>query len=139
LSEVGIAVDDRGQLSYFNSLPFEKVVRFYIVENFSTSTIRAFHGHKIEEKYLLVVSGSAIVVIAKLDEDELSSPKRHVLSARNPQLLFIPKRHANGFRALEPSTKLIFFSTSTVEQSQIDDHRFPYDYFGKELWEVQSR
>ena len=148
----GIAIDDRGVLSYLNVAPLEKVRRLYAIENFSTDTVRAFHGHAIEEKQVLVVSGSAIVVVAKMSGDfstpmtcdklralKLEDPKRFVLSGRATQMLLVPAGYANGFRALEPSTKIIFFSTTTIEQAASDDYRFPYDYFGKDIWEVEPR
>ena len=65
----------------------------------------------------------------------MSSP----LSDRNPKILFIPPKHANGFRCLENDTRIIFFSTSSLEESEGDDYRFPFDYWGKEIWEVQNR
>jgi dTDP-4-dehydrorhamnose 3,5-epimerase-like enzyme len=135
----GLAIDDRGTLAYLNTAPLEKTVRLYAVENFSTDTIRAFHGHKIEEKILFVASGSAIVVLAPMNEDKLEHYTRYTLSGRSPSLLRIPAGYANGFRALEPNTKLLFFSSVTLEQAKTDDYRFPYDYFGKEIWEVESR
>jgi len=46
----GIAVDDRGTLTFANDFNFYGVKRFYQVQNFSTSTIRAFHGHLNEAK-----------------------------------------------------------------------------------------
>ena len=56
----GLAVDDRGTLTFANSFDFAGVKRFYQVENFSTETIRAFHGHKKEGKYVYGARGSAI-------------------------------------------------------------------------------
>lgn len=136
----GFSIDDRGTLTYINTAPLEKMVRLYVIENFSTDTIRAFHGHKIEEKVLFVVSGSAIVVLAPMNkEGGIESYEKYVLSGRSPSLLCIPAGYANGFRALEPNTKLLFFSSVTLEQAKPDDYRFPYDYFGKEIWEVESR
>src|SRR5271155_5872412 len=97
----GCAVDDRGTLSYLDDqLPFWKMRRFYVVENFSTETIRAFHGHKVEEKFVFVVSGSALVAIARMVEDGLGELKRFTLSDRKQQVLHVPAGYANGFRAL---------------------------------------
>lgn len=148
----GTAIDDRGVLSYLNVAPLEKVKRLYAIENFSTDTVRAFHGHAIEEKQVLVVSGAAIVVVAKMSGDftapmtcdklqalKLEDPKRFVFSRMVPQMLLIPAGYANGFRALEPGTKIVFFSTTTIQEAATDDYRFPYDYFGKEIWEVEPR
>jgi dTDP-4-dehydrorhamnose 3,5-epimerase len=62
----GIAVDDRGMLSFCNGFNFKDVKRFYMVENFAPGFVRAWHGHKEEGKYVTVVSGSAIIGLVDL-------------------------------------------------------------------------
>lgn len=141
--EGGIAVDDRGQLTFANDFSFENIKRFYIVENFSTDTIRAFHGHERESKYALVVSGSAIIAAVHMDDKKTPNKGnqvfRYVLSARKPSILFIPSGYANGIRSLENNTKIIFFSTSSIEESKGDDYRFPHNYWGEDIWNVENR
>ncbi|MGB2677016.1 MAG: dTDP-4-dehydrorhamnose 3,5-epimerase family protein [Candidatus Acidiferrum sp.] len=139
----GFAVDDRGQVSFVNGFAFDSVRRFYLVENFSSEVVRAFHGHLKEEKFVLVVSGSAVVAAVPIDNPVNPSrdakPQRFVLSDRQPKILFIPAGYANGFRALEPGSKIMFFSTATLEESAKDDYRFPYDHWGKDVWQVEFR
>jgi len=139
----GLAVDDRGVVSFVNDFRFQNVKRFYQVQNFSTSTIRAFHGHKNEGKYVYVARGSAIIAVVELDDvknPSKSKPvQRFVLSDKKPAILFIPPCYANGFRPLEENTCILFFSTSTLEESKDDDYRFPADYWGKEIWQVENR
>ncbi|MDP2855926.1 MAG: dTDP-4-dehydrorhamnose 3,5-epimerase family protein [bacterium] len=143
LIEGGLAIDDRGQLTFANDFEFSNIKRFYMVENFSQDVIRAFHGHLKEKKYALVVSGSAIVVAVEMDDT--TKPKksnevhRFILSSKKPTILHIPAGYANGFRALEDNTKAIFFSTSSLEESKGDDYRFPYDYWGEDVWKVENR
>lgn len=141
--EGGVAVDDRGMLSFVNQFDFNGVKRFYMVENFSTHTIRAFHGHMKEAKFALVVSGSAIVAAVAMDDiknpNKTNQVHRFVLSAKKPGALYIPSGYANGFKPLENGTKIIFFSTATLEESKGDDYRFSSDYWGKEIWEVENR
>lgn len=143
LIEGGIAVDDRGQISFANGFDFAGVKRFYMIENFDTATVRAWHGHLKESKYVLVVQGSAVVGVVPMDSttepSRTATVKRFILSARKPGLLFIPAGCANGFRALEANTKIIFFSTTTLEESQGDDYRFPADYWGLSVWAVENR
>jgi len=138
----GFAVDERGKVTFCNDFNFKNVKRFYLLENSSTDIIRAFHGHLKEEKYMFVASGRAIICAIKLDDVEKPSKEnevhRFVLSARNPSVLYIPAGFANGFKALEENTKMIVFSTSSLEESQKDDYRFPYDYWGKDIWEVKN-
>jgi dTDP-4-dehydrorhamnose 3,5-epimerase-like enzyme len=139
----GFAVDDRGQVSFVNGFAFGSVQRFYLVENFSTQVVRAFHGHLKEEKFVLVVAGSAIVAAVRIDDpvrpDRQMKPHRFVLSDRQPQILHVPAGYANGFRPLEPGTKILFFSTATLEQAKSDDFRFPHDYWGRSVWAVEPR
>ena len=70
LLDGNVAVDDRGCLRFINEFNFEGVKRFYQVENFNTHTIRAFHGHMKEGKYVYVVSGSAIVCAVKMSDTQ---------------------------------------------------------------------
>ncbi|MCJ7648717.1 MAG: NAD-dependent epimerase/dehydratase family protein, partial [Candidatus Lokiarchaeota archaeon] len=129
LIDGGIAVDDRGSLSFVNDYNFYGVKRFYQVKNFSTTTIRAFHGHLREAKYVYVAEGSAIVAAVKLDNIEHPSKEevvhRYVLSDKKAQVLFIPPKFANGFRPLEENTRILFFSTASLEESKGDDYRYP--------------
>ena len=139
----GLAVDDRGQVSFVNGFAFEPIRRLYTVENFSTQVVRAFHGHVNEEKFVFVVSGAAIVAAVRF-EDPLNpnrdaKPHRFVLSDRKPQVLHVPAGYANGFRPLEPGTRIMFFSTATLEESVKDDYRFPHDHWGKDVWQVDFR
>lgn len=142
LLEGGVAVDRRGQVSFVNGFGFNGVVRFYMVENSAAEPIRAFHGHMKEAKYVFVPYGSALVAVVKLSDSKTPStlevPERFVLSAQKPSVLYIPGGYANGFRALEPNTKVIFFATASVEESKADDYRFPHDYWGTAVWDVEG-
>jgi hypothetical protein len=40
----GMVVDDRGWLSYINSMPFRKVKRIYMVGAHKQGFVRAWHG-----------------------------------------------------------------------------------------------
>ncbi len=139
----GLAVDDRGQVTFVNDFDFKDVKRCYMVENFSINTIRAWHGHQKEGKYVFVVSGSAIVAAVKMDNletpDKNNEVNRFILSDRQPSILYIPAGYANGFKSLEADTKIIFFSTSSLEESKGDDYRFPVDYWGNDVWSVENR
>ena len=140
----GVAIDDRGVLSYLNTAPFSKVKRMYMVENFNVNTIRAFHGHLFEEKIALVIAGAAIVNVSQMrivsgNIVGLDQPTRFVLADHNPQLLRIPAGYANGWKALLPNTKILFFSSTTMEEAKHDDYRWPWHYFAPSVWEVEHR
>ncbi len=137
----GVAVDDRGQVSFVNDFDFQGVKRFYAVENHARGFIRAWHAHKKEAKYVMVVKGAALVGAVKIDDwDNPSSDAqvhRHVLSAAAPAVLFVPAGYANGFMSLTEDTKILFFSTSSLEDSVGDDIR--YDARRWDPWTVEER
>jgi len=133
----GIAVDDRGLVKFVNDFDFKNVKRFYQVENHEKGFIRAWHGHKKEGKYIYVPRGSVMIGVANLDTEE---PKSYVLSDQTPRVLYVPPNHANGFMNLTDDAIIIFFSTSTMEETNGDDYRFPWNHFGgEEFWEVERR
>jgi len=139
----GLAVDDRGTVSFVNGFDFSDVKRFYKIENFSKNVIRAFHGHLKEGKYVYVAKGSIILGAVALDNvqnpSKTAKMNRFVLSGRKPNIVFIPAGYANGFRILEDDTQVLFFSTSTLDESKGDDYRFPADYWGNQVWEIENR
>lgn len=130
--------DRRGSVTFINDFTFRKIKRFYVVENVDTSIIRGFHGHMKEAKYTFVVSGRALLCTVYLDHpfhpSKINRVERFTLSSEQPTILYIPPRHANGFRALKKNTKIIFFSTLSLKDSLKDDYRFPPNYWGKEVW-----
>tara|TARA_Y100000310_G_C20588620_1_gene766756 strand:+ start:469 stop:882 length:414 start_codon:yes stop_codon:yes gene_type:complete len=130
----GVAVDDRGQLSFVNDFDFKDVKRFYMVENHEQGFIRAWHGHEREGKYVYVPSGAILIGAVKLETEEV---ERFVLSSSKPQVLYIPPGYANGFMNLQKNTKVIFFSTSTLEDSMGDDIRFEWDKWN--IWDIKKR
>ena len=138
-----LAVDDRGSLSFVNQFDFAQVKRFYQVENLDTQTVRAWHGHVKESKYVYVSAGSIILGYLKLDSftqpDWHLMPERVVLSAKKPQVVYIPGGYVNGFRALELGTKVIIYSTASLQDSRHDDYRFPYDFWDTRIWQVENR
>lgn len=137
----GLAVDDRGELGFVNDFNFEGVKRFYTVANHRQGFVRAWHGHKREAKYITAVSGAAVIGAVRVDNWDQPSRDvpvdRFVLSAHKPSVLYIPAGYANGFMSLTADLKLMFFSTTTLEQSQGDDFRFDARHW--DIWQVVER
>lgn len=139
--EGGLGVDDRGEVAFVNDFCFEGVKRFYVVSNHQAGFVRAWHAHHREAKYVMIVQGAAIVAAVAIDNWERPSKDaqihRYVLSAQKPAVVYIPSGHANGFMSLTADTKLIFFSTSTLEESRGDDVRYDARYW--DAWQVVER
>ena len=139
--EGGLALDDRGELSFVNDFDFSEVKRFYMVSNHEKGFVRAWHGHKYEAKYVMAVKGSALVGAVKVEGWENPSrtiwPTKYLLSDKKPEILFIPAGYANGFMTLSDDAKLIFFSTRSLKESEGDDYRYHFKHWN--IWEVVRR
>ena len=141
LLDGGLATDDRGTVAFVNGFDFAGVKRFYAVTNHRQGFVRAWHAHRREAKYVYVSRGAAIVAAVPIDDWETPSPSqpvfRHVLTASKPQVLFIPAGYANGFMSLTDDAVLMFFSTSTVDESRSDDVRYHARLWNP--WEAEER
>jgi dTDP-4-dehydrorhamnose 3,5-epimerase len=137
----GLAVDDRGTVSFVNDFNFPGVKRFYMVENHQPGFIRAWHGHRYESKYVLVIKGAALICAVAIDDWEKpardSKIWRYTLSEHTPAVLYIPAGYANGSMSLSPDAKIMYFSTSELAESLKDDIRFAADYWNP--WQIEQR
>jgi dTDP-4-dehydrorhamnose 3,5-epimerase len=136
-----IGIDDRGEVGFVNDFDFTGVKRFYTVRNHRRGFVRAWHAHRREAKYATVASGAALVGVVPIDDWEHPSKdlpvQRYVLSAHKPSVLYIPAGYANGFMSLTGDAMLMFFSTSTLDESKGDDIRFAARYW--DIWSVEER
>jgi dTDP-4-dehydrorhamnose 3,5-epimerase len=127
----GSFTDERGTIRFVNDFCFEDVKRFYFIKHPDTSVVRAWQGHQFEKKYFYPISGSFVVAWVKIDKFENPSdnliPEYHILSAKNSEILSVPKGYANGLKALEPNSELMIFSDLNLEESVNEKIRYPAD------------
>ena len=92
LLNAGSAIDDRGQIIFSNSFNFKNIKRFYVVSNHKSHFVRAWHGHKKENKYLIVVQGTALVCAVRISNWKKPNKDqpidKFILSEKKPKLLF---------------------------------------------------
>lgn len=130
--------DAKGTIQFANDFTFKKIKRFYHIILHDSFTIRAFHGHFIEEKYAYVTHGRVLLCVIPINDKQ--KPNKNVkifsfeMTSENPQVIHIPAGYANGMQALQKNSEIIFFSTLSLSESRQDDYRFPEDYWGMELW-----
>lgn len=142
LVEAGRAVDDRGALTFANDFELSNFKRFYFVQNHSQGFVRAWHGHKLERKAVIPIVGEFLVCAVKVDDWDNPNPEatvhRYVLSSTNPKILHIPAGYANGFMNLgHGENRLLFLSSSSLEESAADDIRFDSRLWNP--WQVEER
>lgn len=137
----GSAADDRGRVYFANEFDLADCRRMYITENYAQGTVRAWHAHKLERKWVLAVSGAALACCVEVDDWESPSPDaevhRFVLDAANPAVLEVPAGYANGAMSLLPDTKLLYLSNAALGESLDDDFRFPARLW--DPWSVPER
>ena len=137
----GVSSDDRGRVFFANGLDLSNCRRFYFVENFSVGTVRAWHAHRHERKWVLAVNGAALACCVAIDDWESPSADaevhRFVLDASNPRSCRCPAGYANGAMSLAPQTKLLYFSDASLDTSLGDDIRYPARYW--DPWQVAER
>jgi dTDP-4-dehydrorhamnose 3,5-epimerase len=141
LIDGGLAVDDRGSVAFVNAFDFAGVKRYYLVTNHRAGFVRAWHAHRHEAKYVTLVRGAAVVAAVAIDDWDRPNPDaavhRFVLSAQRPSVLYIPRGYANGFMSLTEDATLMFFSTSSLDESRGDDVRYDARYW--DPWGVVER
>ena len=125
---IGTSIDERGVVTFANDFNFKGVKRFYIVSNHTPDTIRAWHGHKKEAKYVFALKGTILLGMVPMDG---GSVETYILD-KNSQIVHIPPGYYNGFKTLTDDAQVMFFSTSTVEESLNDDYRKPADTW--DIW-----
>jgi dTDP-4-dehydrorhamnose 3,5-epimerase len=137
----GVSSDDRGRVYFANDLDVGECRRMYIVENHATGTVRAWHAHRNERKWVMALTGAALACCVAIDDWESPSTEaevyRFTLDAEHPAVLAIPAGFANGAMSLLPETKLLYFSDASLDQSLGDDVRYPARYW--DPWRVEER
>jgi dTDP-4-dehydrorhamnose 3,5-epimerase len=124
--------DERGTVSFTNDLNLQKAIRTYKVENSQLKTVRAWHGHKVEEKWVNVEQGEFLVCVVKVDDFTSPSKDSEIQTFKmSPKdgFLYIPPNFANGAMNLTEDNAIRYYSSSTLEESLNDDFRFESDYW----------
>jgi hypothetical protein len=68
--------DTRGTLFYNNEFDVSAIKRMYVLENESTEFIRAWQGHKIEQRWFSVMKGSFRIQLIAIDN--WNAPSKHL-------------------------------------------------------------
>lgn len=134
--EGGHYEDERGTLIYNNNFDLSacKIKRFYSIH---PKGLRAWQGHKKEQKWFMAVEGSIKLLVVKPDDWENPSFNlevvEYILKASEGNVLHIPAGYATGILAIANKSKLMVYSDFTLEQSEADDYRFD-----KERWYYET-
>jgi dTDP-4-dehydrorhamnose 3,5-epimerase-like enzyme len=111
--------DERGVVRFVNDFDMSQVVRMYCIEP-ELGVIRAWQGHKVENKWFYTAKGSFLVKTVEMSSFER---KEYLLKDTESKVLEIPEGYYNGFEALEAGSVLMVFSDVDLDSSKADDFR----------------
>jgi len=129
----GYAYDDnRGVLYYNNNFNASAIKRIYFIENRDTDLVRAWQGHKIEQRWFGAIKGNFEIKLIRVDNWEAPSLdlKQYVfsISAEKLDLLHIPPGYISSIRSLTDDAKLLVMADHGLGEIK-DEHRYDAGYF----------
>lgn len=127
-----VHTDYRGSLFYNNDFDAHEVKRIYFIENKDTEFVRAWQGHKIEQRWFSAVQGSFEIKLIEVDDwitpSKNSTIHSFVLKASQLDILHVPKGYISSIQALELNSKLMLMADYLLGEVK-DEFRFDADYF----------
>lgn len=157
--------DDRGY-SYFPEYPLTEQgqINYSVLY---PGVVKAFHWHKKQWDHWVVLNGMAKIILARplpahpspeelaelrakgwqriveAHHDELgpyAAVQIHHAGERNPMMVSIPPGVLHGYTVEGPQpVGLLYHVTLKYDPRDPDEWRFPWDGYGKALWEVEFK
>ena len=128
--------DVRGVITYNNDFDASEIKRIYTIENNSTTFIRGWQGHQIEQRWFAAMRGAFEIAVIQVDDFENPSPYLPIqtfnLTDEKLTYLQIPAGCITAIQAKEKDSKLLVLSDYSLGEIK-DEYRFPIDYFGKTI------
>lgn len=128
----GLHSDMRGTLLYNNAFDASLIRRVYVIENKDTEIIRAWQGHRIEQRWFAAVMGS--FEIRLIEVDDWNSPSKQLkaltfqLSDEKMDILHIPAGYISSIRSLTGGARILVMADYLMGEIK-DEYRFDFDYF----------
>lgn len=123
--------DARGTLCFNNDFDASAIKRIYVIEN-NGDFIRAWQGHKIEQRWFSAIKGSFKIQLIKIDHWEQPSKKLEKLTftvnADTLEVLHVPQGYVSSIQSLEEGSKLLVMADYLLGEVK-DEYRFDADYF----------
>ncbi|TXF77562.1 WxcM-like domain-containing protein [Chryseobacterium sp.] len=127
-----VFTDHRGSVLYNNHFDATPVKRIYLIENESTEFVRAWQGHKIEQKWMVSVSGRFLISLVRINDWENPDPTTEVTEfiacSNQLNVIHIPAGFANSIQALDDHSRLLVMADHLLGEVE-DEYRFDPGYF----------
>jgi dTDP-4-dehydrorhamnose 3,5-epimerase-like enzyme len=126
--------DQRGLLYYNNNFDTTNIKRIYVIENHSVDFVRAWQGHKLEQRWFSATHGRFKIQLIAIDNWEKPSKNLqkldYILASASLDVLHIPAGYVSSIQALEEQSKLVVMADYHLGELN-DEFRYPTDYFIK--------
>jgi dTDP-4-dehydrorhamnose 3,5-epimerase-like enzyme len=124
--------DARGTLCYNNDFDASVIKRIYMIENNGTDFIRAWQGHKREQRWFAAIKGTFKINLIKIDHWDQPSVNLEQLaftiSSEKLDVLHVPKGHVSSIQSMEGGSRLLVMADHLLGEIQ-DEYRFEQNYF----------
>lgn len=124
--------DPRGFLLYNNDFDVSAIKRIYTIENQGIDFVRAWQGHKIQQRWFVAVQGSFKIKLIKIDDWEHPSkelsPHEFILNSEKLDVLYVPSGYANSIQSMAEGARLLVMADYLLGEVD-DEYRFAPDYF----------
>ena len=128
----GTHVDPRGALMYNNDFDASEVKRIYLIENKDITVVRAWQGHKIEQRWFTAVLGVFRIQLIKIDNWEQPSKtlivESYILNSDSLNFLHIPAGYVSSIQSISSSSKLLVLADYFLDDNN-DEYRYEINYF----------
>lgn len=128
-------IDERGYLLKFvRSADISHFGEMYLIGDWTSGVIRGFHKHKNMEEWFCVIRGTAKFVLYddRPESSKYGVVQYYTLSARRPEILYVPSGIYHGHMALENETQTIAVASQPYDPQKPDEVRAPYNSFNVE-------
>ena len=124
--------DQRGTLFFNNDFDLTNIKRIYVIENKNEDIVRAWQGHKIEQRWFSVIEGKFRIQLIEVDNWDKPSenlPKiEFILKSENLDVLHVPPGFISCIQSLDKKSKLIAFTDYKLGEIN-DEYKYPTNYF----------
>lgn len=116
--------DMRGNVLFNNQLDLTAVKRMYFIENTEDEPVRAWQGHRVEQRWFTTVKGTFKIKVVKIDNWSCPSDtliaEEFLLDEQSFNTLIVEPGHATSIYALKPGSRLMCCSDYAV--GSVDDN-----------------
>ena len=126
-----IFLDNRGEIKSINNFNLEEIKRIYFITHPDVSTIRGWHGHKLERKWFYCIKGSFVLGLVIPDNWDDPSPnlpsELYKLDDSESKVICVPSGYANCLKAVKKNSIMLVMSDKTLSEAEQDSWRYNSD------------